>query len=171
MNVEPIKQLLELDLIQWFYTFVIILSGLVAFISLISKFCESIGKPIKWFMGKNEDHELLLSTRNDLDNLIQKQETDVEQSIRHDNLLKDDLHKLTQMFIDKEIDDWRWEILDFASAISAGRQYSKEQYDHVISIYEKYEKILEENNLVNGHVTNSMEVINEIYKEKLKIGF
>jgi len=75
------------------------------------------------------------------------------------------------MFIDKEIDDQRWEILDFASAISAGRRYSKEQFDHVLSIYEKYERILELHNLSNGQVTTSMEVINEVYKEKLKNGF
>lgn len=169
--MEPIKQLIELDIIQWFYTGIIILSGIVALLTLVSKFCDYINKPIKWFQSKNSDHELLLCTRKDLDQLIAKHEDSVSQSIRHDKLIKSDLQILTQMFIDKEIDDWRWEILDFASAISAGRQYSKEQYDHVISIYQKYEKILKENNLVNGHVTNSMEVINEIYKEKLKTGF
>ena len=72
---------------------------------------------------------------------------------------------------DKEIDDMRWEILNFSSALTSGRQYNKESFDHVIQIHEKYEKILEENGLENGQVTASMEVIIEVYKEKLKTGF
>lgn len=81
------------------------------------------------------------------------------------------LNKLTVMFIDKEIDDMRWEILNFCSALTSGRQYNKESFDHVISVHEKYEKILQENEMENGQVTASMEVIMDIYKEKLKNGF
>ena len=40
-----------------------------------------------------------------------------------------------------------------------------------ISIDEKYKKILKENDLENGQVTASMEVITGIYKEKLRTGF
>ena len=85
--------------------------------------------------------------------------------------ISNSLDKLTVMFIDKEIDDMRWEILNFCSALTSGRQYNKESFDHVISVHEKYEKILEENNKENGQVTASMEVIMDIYKEKLKNGF
>lgn len=169
--MDSIKQLLEIDIIQWIYTMFIILSAIIAMITLVSKFCSYINKPLKWFRGKNEDHELLITTANGLNALREKHEEDVFQSIKHDKEIKKDLEKLTKMFIDKEIDDQRWEILDFASAISAGRQYSQEQFAHVLSIYEKYEKILEEHNLSNGQVTASMDVINEVYKEKLKKGF
>ena len=75
------------------------------------------------------------------------------------------------MFIEKQIDDIRYEILDFSSALSSGRQYNKEQFDHIIKIHEKYEKILKENGLENGQVTVSMQVIMEIYKDKLRTGF
>lgn len=81
------------------------------------------------------------------------------------------LNKLTTMFLNKEIDDMRWEILNFCSALTSGRQYNKESFDHVIQIHEKYEKILEENNMENGRVTASMEVIMDVYKDKLKNGF
>lgn len=120
---------------------------------------------------KREDHELLIKTVESVTHLSKQRDIDVEQSINHDKVIKNDLEKLTKMFIDKEIDDIRWEILDFASAISEGRKYSKEQFNHVLSIYAKYEKILEANSMENGLVTTSMEVINEIYKEKLKTGF
>lgn len=81
------------------------------------------------------------------------------------------IENLTSLFISKEIDDMRWEILNFCSALSSGRRYNKESFDHVIQIHEKYEQILEENNMENGRVTASMEVIMDVYKEKLKNGF
>ena len=87
------------------------------------------------------------------------------------NNINDSLDKLTTMFLNKEIDDMRWEILNFCSALTSGRQYNKESFDHVIQIHEKYEKILEENNMENGRVTASMEVIMDVYKDKLKHGF
>ena len=75
------------------------------------------------------------------------------------------------MFVDKNIEDMRWEILNFCSALTSGRKYNKESFNHVIQVHEKYEKILEENNMENGQVTASMEVIMDVYNEKLKNGF
>ena len=85
--------------------------------------------------------------------------------------ISDSLHKLTDMFVDKNVEDMRWEILNFCSALTSGRKYNKESFNHVINVHEKYEKILEENNMENGQVTASMEVIMDVYKEKLKNGF
>ena len=87
------------------------------------------------------------------------------------NNISDSLGKLTDMFIDKNIEDMRWEILNFCSALTSGRKYNKESFNHVIQIHEKYEKILEENDMENGQVTASMEVIMDVYKDKLKNGF
>lgn len=149
----------------------LIMSTVIAMVEIIGKFSVVIGKPVKWIKKRDADHDLLIRTSTGLEELRRQHENSVAESIRHDKAIKDDLEKLTKICIDKEIDDWRWEILDFSSALSSGREYSKEQFTHVISIYEKYEKLLEEYNLTNGQVTNSMEVINDIYKEKLKTGF
>ena len=72
--------------------------------------------------------------------------------------------------MEKEIDDMRWEILNFCSALSNGRKYNRESYDHVFSIYEKYERILKENKMENGLVEESMAFIRERYQEALKSG-
>lgn len=85
--------------------------------------------------------------------------------------ISESLSKLTAMFVDKEVDDMRWEILNFCSALTSGRKYNKESFDHVIQIHEKYEKVLEEHDMENGRVTASMEVIMDFYKDKLKNGF
>lgn len=85
--------------------------------------------------------------------------------------VNESLSKLTDMIIDNNIENMRWEILNFCSALTSGRKYNKESFNHVISVHEKYEKILEENDMENGQVTASMEVIMDVYKEKLKNGF
>lgn len=82
-----------------------------------------------------------------------------------------DLKKLTNMFVEKEVTDLRWTIINFATNIAAGKECTQEAYNHCFKTYEKYERILEENGLENGQVEISMEVINESYKEKLKNGF
>lgn len=169
--MDAILSLFSQDITALILGIFIVMSGIIAMYNIICKFSEIIGKPVRWVQRKNQDHDLLLATSQKLNALQDKHEADVMQSISHDKAIKEDLEILKKMFIDKEIDDQRWEILDFASAISAGRRYSKEQFDHVLSIYEKYEKILEVHNLTNGKVTTSMEVINDVYKEKLKNGF
>lgn len=169
--MSEIAELQKIDILSWLITGFLILSAINSSATIIGKFSETIGKPVKWVRKKQEDHCLLIKTSQSLDELWEQRKIDVEQSIKHDEILRDDLKKLTDMFVDKSIDDMRYEILDFASSLSSGRTYSKEQYDHVLNIYEKYEKILEENHLSNGKVNTSMEVIREIYKDKLKNGF
>ena len=77
---------------------------------------------------------------------------------------------LTDMFVDKEIDDLRFKILDFASSISSGMKYNRESYDHILKIYGKYERILEEHNMENGLVEESVKYIQSSYQELLKHG-
>ena len=77
---------------------------------------------------------------------------------------------LTDMFVDKEIDDLRFKILDFASSISSGMKYNRESYDHILKIYGKYEHILEEHNMENGLVEESVKYIQSSYQELLKHG-
>lgn len=121
---------------------------------------STIGVETKGMRKKREQQELLLNAVEKVNMLERKNEN-----------IRRDIDNLTKMFIDKQIDDMRFEILDFASAISLGRNYSKEQFDHVIVIDKKYQKILEDNGLENGQVTASMEVIMDVYKEKLRTGF
>lgn len=169
--MEMIDKLFNQNISSFIISCFVILSAIIAMYEIIGKFSKIIGKPVKWVSEKEKDHELLLQTAKGLDELHKQHEESVKQSIRHDEVIRNDLQNLTKMFVDKQIDDMRYEILDFASALSSGRMFSKEQFDHVISIDEKYQKILKENKLENGQVTASMEVIKDIYKEKLKNGF
>lgn len=148
-----------------------ILLGMKAIISLFEWFVERLGLETKQMRKQREGHELLLQTSQNLAALQEKQMHDMYQSDRRDEEISSDIKKLTRMFVDKEIDDMRWEINHFAAKVSEGKTCNKDSFKHCIHIYEKYEKILEENGLENGEVEISMELINDVYKQKLKEGF
>lgn len=96
---------------------------------------------------------------------------------KHDNWqykeigkISDGVDKLNKLFLTKEINDLRWELIDFCSALVNGRVYNREAFEHIFRIYEQYEQILSENNMTNGYVEESMRVVKEIYHRKLAKG-
>ena len=95
---------------------------------------------------------------------------DTKRAIKHDKAIKEDLAKLTSMFVEKEINDYRWEINNFATKISENKPINKDCFKHCFKTYALYEKILDENDLKNGEVENSMKIINDAYQEKMKNG-
>lgn len=169
--MSEITELTKIDFVSVFTAVFIILMGLKAIISLLEWIFEKLGLETKWMRQKREEHELLIQTSQNLAVLQKQRQEDVENSDRRDEEISSDIKKLTRLFIDKEIDDMRWEINHFATKVSEGRPCNKDSYKHCIHIYEKYEKILEENGLENGEVEISMELINDSYKQKLKEGF
>ena len=168
--MNAIQELLNLDITSVFSGIVIILFSIVAMYELIGKVSIIINKPVSWVRKKNEDHELLMQTISNLSNLTEKQKSDVEQSIRHDKLIETRLNELTEIVVDMSIESWRWEILDFSSALSNGRIYNREAFDHIFRIYKKYEDILNNNNLENGLIDNSIKFIREKYNDFLNNG-
>lgn len=81
------------------------------------------------------------------------------------------LNRLTDLFVNKEIEDLRWTILDFTASLSDGKKYNREAFDQVMRLYHRYEKILDEHEMENGLVEESVKFIQEKYHEKLKNGF
>lgn len=96
---------------------------------------------------------------------IQKQLTDSQA------LLQNSVENLRKMLVNKEINDMRWEILDFSNAVMNGRVYNKEIYDHIFDTYTEYERVLEENGLENGKVNSSMQFVRNKYLELMDKGF
>lgn len=168
------NEIIELTKINFSYVFIsvfVVLIGIKAVVSIFEWGVDKLGLETKWMRRKREEHELLIQTSQNLTALQEKHKEDVERSDRRDEEISADIKRLTQMFVDKEIDDMRWEINNFATNVSEGKPCNKDSFKHCIHAYEKYEKILEENGLENGEVEISMELINEAYKEKLKEGF
>lgn len=169
--MEIITELFKQDFSSLFVGFFLILSFIIAIYEIIGRFSKIIGKPVKWVSEKGNDHTLLLQTVERVEILQKEQNESVKQSIRHDEMIRNDLKKLTDIFVDKQINDYRWEIINFSNKIANNACCNKDSYKHCLATYEKYEKLLEENDMENGEVEISMEIVNESYKDKLKNGF
>lgn len=165
--MEAIQELTQINYIALFISIFTALVGIKFVFSLFEWVITKLGLETKWMRQKREEHELLLQTSQKLQ---KKHQEDMNKFEDCDNEIRNDLKKLTDMFIDKEINDMRWEINNFANKISDGKKCNKDSFKHCIHTYEKYEKILKENNLENGEVEISIEIINEAYKQKLKEG-
>ena len=168
------EEIIELTKIDFSYVFVavfVILVGVKVMFSLFEWVVNKLGLETKWMRKQREEHDLLIQTSQGLIELQEHHKKDMESSDKRDEEIANDIKNLTRMFVDKEIDDMRWEINNFATNVSEGKPCNKDSFKHCIHIYEKYEKILEENGMENGEVEISMELINEAYKQKLKEGF
>ena len=88
------------------------------------------------------------------------------------NLINADIMKqldgLQKEFTEFKVDAWRTEILDFSDTCMNHQRHTKEQFDHVIDILDKYEKYITENKLKNGQVDVAHEYILEIYKQCMR---
>lgn len=169
--MNDVEALLNINYIALLSSIVIVLLGFKGIVTLFEWVCVKFGIELRYMREKREEHELLINTVKGLKELEKQHIVDIEESNEHDKEIREELSKLTEMFISDSIASKRWEILNFASALSRGEKFSREQFAHVIDEYTKYEKILEENKMENGRVTTAMEVINEVYKEMLKSGF
>ena len=97
--------------------------------------------------------------KNSIESIAQKQ-----------NDRDEKINDLTNMLLDKQISDFRWEIINVADKISNGEHVSRECLKHALATYAKYEEIIEKYNIKNGEVAISIEIINETYREQLKAG-
>ena len=150
--MNEISELTKIDFAYVFIAVFIILLGIKAIVSLFEWVVDKLGLETKWMRKQREEHNLLIQTSKGLAELQAKHKKDVERSDQRDEEISADIKRLTQMFVDKEIDDMRWEINNFATNVSEGKPCNKDSFKHCIHVYEKYEKILEENGMENGEV-------------------
>lgn len=169
--MDSITELFNINFSYVLISVFVILIGGKSIVSVFEWVIEQLGLETKWMRKRREEHDLLIQTSQNLIALQEQHGKDVERSDRRDEEIANDIRNLTQMFVDKEIDDMRWEINNFATNVSEGKPCNKDSFKHCIHVYEKYEKILEENGLENGEVEISMEIINDAYRQKLKEGF
>lgn len=147
-----------------------ILVGLKAAVALLEWAADKLGIEIKWTRRQREEHALLIKTSQDLKELQEKLNQYTEHSDTRDSEICQDIQKLTDMFLDKEIEDWRWKILDFSSALSNGRRYNRESFDHIFRTYDTYEKVLKANGLDNGLIEETIKYVGKKYQEYMDEG-
>ena len=165
--MNELKTLLELDFTAFILSIFIVMSGIIAIYTIVGKFSEIIGKPVKWVKQRQVDHDLLEQNKKDIKALSDKHNEDTKKYEASHQKVIDSIEALKDLLLDKQISDYRWEIINVADQISNGRIVSKECLRHAIATYDKYEKIIEEYGLVNGEVAVSIGVVKSEYTKIL----
>ena len=77
------------------------------------------------------------------------------------------VNQVSESVDQNEIDRLRWEILDFSNSCQNGRRHTREEFDHIIKMHEKYESILTRRNESNGQVDMAYDYIKTLYQKCL----
>ena len=85
-----------------------------------------------------------------------------------DDLVKD-VNELSAQRKEDEKDRIRWEILDFANSCRHNHKHTKDEFQHIIELNDKYKKLLKETNDENGVFEAEYEYIQEVYKERQRL--
>lgn len=80
--------------------------------------------------------------------------------------LTEDVNDLSSQRKEDEKDRIRWEVLDFANSCRNGQKHTKDEFQHIIALNDKYNKLLEETNDKNGVFEAEYEYIQTLYKER-----
>ena len=150
--MDSIKELLELEWVTVILGLFVIMSSFIFIVGIVGKISEIIGKPVKWVRDKKKDHELLLKTVQDLTELHNTHKEDTKQSIRHDEIIRQDLQNLTETVNDisnrLEIMQKKMDATEMAKLkdkiVAYYRKYSAlgewEQFEHDVfwGLYDSY---------------------------------
>ena len=79
--------------------------------------------------------------------------------------LKDNTRMTEEMFVQSSRD----RIIDFATKVeNKNTMVSREEFNRIFKVYDKYEKFLKERELTNGEVDINYQIIKESYEEHLR---
>lgn len=122
--MDTIKNLLDVDFVSFLIVCFIIMSGVISVATIIGKFSEIIGKPVKWVRKYSKDRELLIKTSEGLHQIQDSmKETQIaiqqysenrvhdrEQSFEIQKELTENITKLTESNAvrDKQIENILW---------------------------------------------------------------
>lgn len=95
--MEAVTEALEIDYAALVISICIILASVKAITGLLEwLLIEKLGIETKWARKKKQEHAMLVKTSKHLEELQKRHTEDVCQSIRHDEIIKNDLVKLTE---------------------------------------------------------------------------
>ena len=80
--------------------------------------------------------------------------------------IKSDLTKLQAASDENEKDRIRWEVLDFANSCRNGRKHTKDEFQHIIALNDKYKVLLEKTHDKNGVFDEEYQFIKRLYTER-----
>lgn len=163
--MDTIKNLLDVDFVSFLMICFIIMSGVISVATIIGKFSEIIGKPVKWVKKHSEDRELLIKTSeglNQMQNSMKETQIaiqqysenrvhDREQSFEIQKELTENIAKLTESndIRDKQIQNILWSQKEsLADKINQKYKYylsiggiPEDEVDEFVSLHSAYKAV------------------------------
>lgn len=163
--MDTIKNLLDVDFVSFLMVCFIIMSGVISVATIIGKFSEIIGKPVKWVKKHSEDRELLIKTSeglNQMQNSMKETQIaiqqysenrvhDREQSFKIQKELTENITKLTESNAvrDKQIQNILWSQKEsLADKINQKYKYylsiggiPEDEVDEFVSLHSAYKAV------------------------------
>lgn len=94
--MEEIQMFLDLNWTNIILSIFIIMSTIITVFTIIGKFSEIIGKPVKWIRSNQKDHKLIIENAKAIQELSRCHKEDTRQSIRHDEIIRNDLKQVSE---------------------------------------------------------------------------
>lgn len=85
-----------------------------------------------------------------------------QEILKINNIIKDISSDIDQ----NEKDRIRWQVLDFASSCREGRLHTKDEFQHIIALNDKYKKLLAKTDDKNGVFDEEYKYIQDIYHKR-----
>ena len=82
--------------------------------------------------------------------------------------LIDKVEKIEKDVKTNEKDRIRWEILDFANSCRNDRKHTRDEFQHIVALNDKYKRLLSETNDTNGVFEVEYNYIQDLYAERLE---
>lgn len=79
--------------------------------------------------------------------------------------METNLNILSTSVDENQKDRIRWEVLDFSNSCKQGKRHSKDQFQHIITLNDKYKKLLKRTEDKNGVFDAEYSYIQRIYKK------
>ena len=82
--------------------------------------------------------------------------------------LIDKVEKIEKDVKTNEKDRIRWEILDFANSCRNDRKHTRDEFQHIVALNDKYKRLLSETNDANGVFEVEYNYIQDLYAGRLE---
>jgi len=82
--------------------------------------------------------------------------------------LMEKVEKIEKDVKTNEKDRIRWEILDFANSCRNNRKHTRDEFQHIVALNDKYKRLLKETNDTNGVFEVEYNYIQDMYAERLE---
>lgn len=82
--------------------------------------------------------------------------------------IRKDIADLRSELTETKVQNWRWNVLDFANSCKNGRRHTIDEWKHAISQLAEYETYIERNEITNGVFEEDAKYLREEYQEHCK---